>query len=135
MLRTQLTRGESAIEHLESFGFKQRWSNLAATCPGFTRLQEPDFLGTWYQVYQKVYEPVIITAHNEQEELVAFLGLAWHKQGHFIEHAGNAEYHGWLCTPELEVPFLKAVLSNIREQFSIKNGSGNGCLRALMSTA
>ncbi len=120
MLCTQLTRGEYAIELLESSGFKQKWGFLAAKCPGFTRLQEPDFLGIWYQVYQEVYEPVIITALDEREELVAFLGLAWHKQGHYLQHAGNAEYHGWLCSPELEVPFLQAVLSCIREQLSIK---------------
>lgn len=119
MFKTQLLRGTSAFDRLASSGFKQNWKKLAAKTPGFTRLQEADYLHTWYHSYKEVFEPIIIPGFNEKEELVAIMCLAWHKKNQSLTHAGSAEYHAWLALPGFENSFLKAIYFIVKKQFPI----------------
>lgn len=121
MLKTQLVTDEKARLLMKTPAFLMAWKGLVANSNGFNAFQEPSFVITWYDHYSALYQPVLALAYNQEEKLVSFMGLAWHKKSKFITHAGahDAEYHGWLSNSEFEIKFLKLTFQSLQDQFSI----------------
>lgn len=123
--RTTLVKNKEVFELLQNAEFQSKWKQLATQSVGFTKLQETDFLTTWYQLYQSLFDPILIFSQNEKNELVGLIALAWDKEKQKISHAGKAEYHGWLATESEAIPFLKAVLRIVKNDLGVKKWSWN----------
>jgi hypothetical protein len=123
--KTTLVKNKEVFELLQDAGFQKKWKQLATQSVGFTKLQENDFLTTWYQLYQSLFDPILIFSQNEKNELVGLIALAWDKEKQKIAHAGNAEYHGWLAIESETIPFLKSVLEIVKNDLGVKKWSWN----------
>ncbi len=123
--RTTLVKNKEVFELLQNAEFQKKWKQLAAQSIGYTKLQESDFLTIWYQLYQSLFDPILIFSENEKNELVGLIALAWDKEKQKISHAGMAEYHGWLAIESETVPFLKSVLEVVKNDLGVKKWSWN----------
>ncbi len=122
-LTTTLVRNQRALKLLGNSEFLQEWQELIAHSAGFCQLQSPDFLSIWYQVYKDRFDPLIILSKNEKNMLVGLIALAWQKGKEKLVHAGNAEYHGWLATESATRPFLRDVVTIVKEEIKVKKWS------------
>ncbi|MFK8008553.1 MAG: GNAT family N-acetyltransferase [Saprospiraceae bacterium] len=125
MLQTKLIKDEDAIALLTNPIFQNEWKKLATQSMGFTQLQEADFLTTWYIHYSAIFSPIFIFSRNEKNEMVGLIALAWHKEKEYLVHAGNAEYHGWLATEEVTIPFLKDMFRMVKDGLNVEKWSWN----------
>ncbi|MFK7772865.1 MAG: GNAT family N-acetyltransferase [Saprospiraceae bacterium] len=125
MLQTKLIKDKEAVALLTTPSFQSEWKKLAAQSVGFTQLQEADFLTTWYSNYSAVFSPILIFSHNEKNEMVGLIALAWNKKKNDLVHAGNAEYHGWLATEEATIPFLKDMFRLVIDELKVEKWSWN----------
>ena len=64
--KTTLVKNKEVFELLQDAGFQKKWKQLATQSVGFTKLQENDFLTTWYQLYQSLFDPILIFSQNEK---------------------------------------------------------------------
>lgn len=123
--RITLVKNNEVFELLQNAEFQDKWKQLATLSVGFTKLQESDFLTTWYKIYKGLFDPILIFSHNEKNELVGLIALAWDKEKQKISHAGKAEYHGWLAIESETIPFLKSVLEIVKSDLGVKKWSWN----------
>ena len=117
-----LLNGNAALDFIQDPIFLEQWIQLAKHCNSFTICQEPAFVLSWYACYRENFEPIVIYA-IEKHKLVGLICLAWHNEKAYLTHAGgeDAEYHGWLAKPSLEIRFLQDVFRHVKEAFSISN--------------
>ncbi len=125
MLQTKLIKDKEAVALLTTPSFQNEWKKLATQSVGFTQLQEADFLTTWYSNYSAIFSPIFIFSHNEKDEMVGLIALAWNKKKNYLVHAGNAEYHGWLATEEATIPFLKDMFRMVIDELKVEKWSWN----------
>lgn len=120
MSETKLITGNEVFNLISSSIFVDQWKHLALSTKGFTKLQEPEFVITWYSEYMEEYEPVLIITMDAGLP-IAMMCLAWDKNRDILTHAGekNAEYHGWLSKSGVEIQFLEKALILVRQKFSI----------------
>lgn len=133
-------RTDDVLELCGSESFREKWARLAATTPHATVLQEPDFVLSWYRTYAATHDPVLVTCHDDAQELAGLIPLAVEKSTGAVCHAGGrqAEYHGWLCRKEIEVPFLARSLPLLGKRFNLEKwewgwlppGSGSAWLES-----
>ncbi len=116
---TKCYKGDQALNKVNDFLFQQKWTVLVDETSSFSICQSVDFVLPWYELYAQ-FEPVILSSFQGQK-LVGLICLAWHKTEKFLTHAGHidAEYHGWLAVPEVEVTFLQQVFTLVQKQFSL----------------
>ncbi len=122
MPSTKLLIGDDALHILNEENFAESWQGLSTFTPGFTRLQEPEFVITWYSIYNNEYDPVVSILTDKTHSPAAIMCLAWEKKSHTLTHAGHkdAEYHGWLAKPEIESKFLNETIGLLMQQFNLK---------------
>lgn len=122
MTATTLLTGKEVFELIDTADFIKNWKELADTSPGFNRLQEPEFVTTWYEFYNSEYDPVFSVVFGEDHKPLALMCLAWQRSRRVLTHAGhdNAEYFGWLAAPELNTKFLIDTVQLVRKHFDIK---------------
>ncbi|MEM8886912.1 MAG: GNAT family N-acetyltransferase [Bacteroidota bacterium] len=121
MQTIHILHGSKALGLIEDNNFREEWLNLADHTPGFSTLQEPNFVLCWYQHYAQVFKPVIAYSRDEEGNLKAFIPLALHTSEGFLCHAGSvyAEYHGWLARPEDTTEFFSKLLPQLKAEFSL----------------
>jgi len=115
-----LVKGKPALTFIQQKEFINKWSILAKQTIGFTICQEPSFVLSWYKYYLEQFNPIIIYAIKENN-LVGLICLAWHKEKKYLTHAGgeDAEYHGWLANPSVELRFLQDVFTIVKRDIPI----------------
>ena len=114
-----ITTPPESSELLNNSHFQADWDRLYALCPWSTPFQGRAFVATWYTVYQKQYQPVIVRQYATDGTLVGVLTLAFSSNFSQLVVAGahQAEYHAWLALPELGTSFIQEALHLIHEQF------------------
>src|SRR5436305_1328829 len=55
--------------------FRGRWQELHRQCPWATVLQDVPYLTTWYELYSKQYEPVVVDGRDSSGGLMGLLCL------------------------------------------------------------
>ena len=125
MSKTKLLRGDDVLSLINTTTFVSGWKKLALETLGFTALQEPEFVITWYSIYKNEYEPVMTLLLGQNDMPIALMCLAWDKRNGTLTHAGekNAEYHGWLAKKELESQFLEETINLVGQKFQLKKWS------------
>jgi CelD/BcsL family acetyltransferase involved in cellulose biosynthesis/RimJ/RimL family protein N-acetyltransferase len=106
----ELRVGDAALQWLAQDKSLAQWQALAEASLHATAYQRHGFVSAWYAAYAADWTPVLAMARNADGGLVALWPLAHHAQRRELAHAGahQAEYHGWLAQPGLEVAFLQA---------------------------
>lgn len=122
MQTIHILHGSKALGLIEDKKFLEEWLNLADHTPGFSTLQEPDFVQCWYKHYADLFQPVLGFSRDEKAKLRAFVPLALHKSEGYLTHAGSvyAEYHGWLARPEDTTEFFSKLLPQLKAEFPLK---------------
>ena len=98
--------------------FVAAWRQLCASCPWVTTFQGPDFVVTWYRAYRAKFGPVLVMARSAMGELQGLLTLAESLGDRRLAVAGawQAEYHVWVCLPELAEEFPLAAFAAVGDQ-------------------
>ncbi len=109
--------GSKALDILRDPGFQQDWNALYASCAWVDFEDRPEFLVPWYEVYNN-FDPVVVYARGEQEQLVGLLPLCWHPDGDRLVRAGyeDGEYLSWICDQDHSVSFMPAALDAVRSK-------------------
>jgi CelD/BcsL family acetyltransferase involved in cellulose biosynthesis len=117
-LNYQIIEGAGVDALISEPEFLAQWQELAAADTKLTVIQEPAFVSTWYGCYREVYTPVLVLARDDRGRLAGLMPLALDGGGQ-ITHAGHhqAEYHGWICRPELEQEFPLGCLQQVARRF------------------
>ena len=112
-----LHRDES-LNIIKDDDFIANWQLLAKVSKEFTLIQEPDLVVAWYQAYKNEYDPLMVVAKDEGDNVVGILPLAISLEDGGISHAGHgqAEYNGWIAKQELEEEFLVESLILLKQQ-------------------
>ena len=103
--------------------FIKRWNSLTKILNHRMITQEYEFVTSWYQAYQKKYDPLLVLGYlGNTDNIVGILPLALSREDGSLCHAGeySSGYHGWLCTKEDETEFLVNSLIAIKQQLDIK---------------
>ena len=76
MSKTKLLIGDEVLNLINTPTFITDWKKLALETPSFTRLQEPEFVITWYSIYKEEYEPVMTLLLGKDDTPIAMMCLA-----------------------------------------------------------
>ena len=111
--------GREALQCVKSKEFQSRWKTLHRGCPWATACQHPDFVEPWYELYYSTFLPVVLFGEGEDGTLAGLLTLALRRDGSKLTGAGEqqAEYQGWLETPDADSRFIADAIPAIREKF------------------
>ncbi len=117
----KIIRGDDAHQLRDDHEFIDAWAQLAQQTSHTSVFQEPAFVNCWHQEYKDYFDPIFVLGHNESAQLIGLIPLTIDKETGKLTHAGawHAEYHGWLCTPDLEEEFLTQALTSIKNEFSL----------------
>jgi CelD/BcsL family acetyltransferase involved in cellulose biosynthesis/RimJ/RimL family protein N-acetyltransferase len=120
--RLQIITGDEAIALVQDSTFVSSWLNLAEKDKKVTVIQEPPFVITWYKQYSSNYVPILCLAYDNEDALVGLMPLARNLNEDGLIHAGagQAEYHGWIADPEVDVEFPVECLIKIKNTFNIR---------------
>jgi len=107
-----------ALESLSAPGFASEWDTLSQKCPWGSVFQGRTFVSTWYRLYQKHFQPIVVKAEFEGR-LVGLLTMAKDIAPKAIQVAGGREahYQVWLAEPECGEAFIKQAITALRSQF------------------
>lgn len=114
----ELLTDQQAAAHLADPAFIREWNRLAQRCPWASCFQRPDFAVTWYRAYAERFQPVLAIDRDASGQLTGLLPLAIDTRG-ALSVAGEyqAEYQGWLCTPETGEIFMPEAIRLLRLRF------------------
>lgn len=115
-----LLAGRDALALAGSESFVARWQTLYDSCPWATACQHPDFVLTWYRLYQPRYVPVLVVETAADGALLGLLPLALHADGRRLSGAGDqqAEYQGWLLAPGADRRFMVRAVRSLQARFA-----------------
>lgn len=108
-MNLQLIQADAADRLLEDARFTAQWTELCANCPWTTGFQTPAFGRAWLSTYRSAYAPLFVIARQVNGSISGILPLALGNKRDLIPLGGlQAEYQGWICTPETanEFPWL-----------------------------
>lgn len=111
--------GSEALDCVYSKEFQSRWKALHDCCPWATACQHPDFVEPWYELYYTRFMPVVVVGESADGTLAGLLTLASGRNGGKLTGAGEqqAEYQGWLQTPDADSRFIVDAIAAIRVRF------------------
>ena len=122
MMNISILNKKQSCDKLADDQFISQWRLLSTQSNSFSLIQEHGFVASWYEAYKNKYDPLLLLAYDEKEELVGILPLALHQQEKSISHAGDeqAEYAGWVCKPAHQDEFLVLSLIALKKEFNLK---------------
>lgn len=113
---------DNALSRLNDQRFQQAWGILYNACPWAMVYQSPGFITAWYETFQELYQPVIISAWSSEAALLGLLLLGktdscekWVTAGQHL-----ATYSGWLAAPGHSDEFIQRALHYLRQSHRIK---------------
>lgn len=117
----RMVMDKSALELIEQPEFVSSWKSLANIDQKFTAIQELPFVATWCRAYLDEYAPLLCLAYGNGNELLGLMPLAQSRASGEVSHAGSgqAEYHGWICVPEIEDEFPTACVIEVGRRFGL----------------
>ncbi|HIO91394.1 MAG TPA: GNAT family N-acetyltransferase [Leucothrix mucor] len=118
----QILNKDQSFDKLADAEFIAQWKALSKQSSDFSLIQECGFVTSWYASYRNKYDPILLLAYDQKEELVGILPLALHQQEKSISHAGDdqAEYAGWVCKQGHQEEFLILSLIQLKQKFGLK---------------
>lgn len=111
--------GSEALKCVKSEKFQSKWKSLYAHCPWVTACQHPNFVAPWYEFYYTLFLPVVIFNEDDDQSLNWLLTLALNHKENKLTGAGErqAEYHGWIESPNTHNDFIWPAIEKIRARF------------------
>ncbi|AKD04395.1 GNAT family N-acetyltransferase [Pontibacter korlensis] len=112
-----MSEGYAVFDLLYDKEFQDAWDKLYENCAWATVFQKRTFVTSWYQIYSKIYLPLIIYRVGGGR-LTGILTLTKSTRG-LITGAGaaQAEYQVWLTSSDDGGGFIKQALSLIRKRY------------------
>jgi CelD/BcsL family acetyltransferase involved in cellulose biosynthesis len=113
-----IVRGSEADSLLADSRFRAEWSRLCERCLWATSFQGVDFVCTWYRIYRRRFEPILLLSRDQDGALNGLLPLASSEDGELLVAGGTqAEYQAWICPPELSDAFVREAVRSLRREF------------------
>ncbi|SIR44163.1 GNAT family N-acetyltransferase [Pontibacter lucknowensis] len=118
----ELLAGEEVMHLLEDATYLTEWDSLYHSCHWATVFQSPDFVTTWYRLYQHAYQPILIREYTKGVlSGLLTLALPLHRLNGrtFIVGAGHyeADYHTWLASDSNGNSFISSALKVLMRKF------------------
>jgi len=126
-ITARIFTGHDARNALADNSFLREWRELYELCPWGTVNQSPDYCVPWYETYERLFVPVLVTGTDVSGKIVGLLPLALNvSTGELVSAGGEmSEYEVWIATPQANNTFIEAALDILRDKFP------NGSLRFL----
>ncbi len=120
-MNLKILRRDESLAIIKDDSFIAEWKSLAKASKEFTLIQEPDLVVSWYQAYQDQYDPLMVVATGDYENIVGILPLAISLDDGGLSHAGHgqAEYNGWIVKQEIEEDFLVQSLILLKQECNL----------------
>lgn len=112
----EIVRGREALAAALTPERRQEWQALADEAKQVAVFQAPGFALTWYEVYDPMYEPLLLLGVGAAGHLVGIMPLAVVRAdpAHVVfAGAEHCEYAGWLAAPGLEEEFPAACVARL----------------------
>ncbi len=118
-MNIDIVRGSEADSLMEDCEFRAEWFRLCHRCPWATPFQGPDFACTWYRTYRGRFEPILVLSRGQDGTLNGLLPLAisFDDGGLIVAGGRQAEYHAWVCSPDLSDKFACLMVRTLRMKF------------------
>jgi CelD/BcsL family acetyltransferase involved in cellulose biosynthesis len=119
----RIATGDAARETLRDPEFILAWKALHTSCEWATTLQSPEFVDTWYRVYDDLYDPILVFDLPSEGRCRGLLTLAQHRESGSLVVAGDhqAEYQVWLADRESSRAFIERALQQLLEHHSYRS--------------
>jgi CelD/BcsL family acetyltransferase involved in cellulose biosynthesis len=120
--KVELLTGEEAMAMLELHTFLSEWETLYQACHWATVFQSPEFVTTWYKLYQHSHLPILISEVTDGMLTGLFTLALPHRKPRgrkFIVGAGHyeADYQTWLASEKNGNTFISAALKLLRQKY------------------
>lgn len=118
-MKIKLLSEHESLEALEDKSFLDVWKALSQQQAEMTLNQEYGFVASWYKAYSDKCRPLLVIGLDNAEKTIGIIPLAIVYKTGEIFHAGEgkSEYHGWICTKEVEEEFLIQALLSIKNKY------------------
>ncbi len=118
-VRTLYLEDDEATRWLQDPEWQARWKTLLEVCPWSTAFQSVEFVLTWFEVYFKLYRPIVIYEPVSDASLTGLLVLAFHRSSATLHIAGahQAEYQSWLSVPGNSADFMASSIALLSQRF------------------
>lgn len=121
--RVKIKLLENNFSDFKNEKFLADWKQLYIACPWATPFQSPEFVIMWFDTYKGIYSPKIICLENDKQCLVGLLILAASRKNDQLVVAGahQAEYQGWLASPDCPHDFIfKALVALMDARLAVE---------------
>ncbi|WP_299819001.1 GNAT family N-acetyltransferase [uncultured Pontibacter sp.] len=114
----ELLMGDAVYAALDKPVFQTAWDQLYESCSWGTVFQSRLFVASWYHIYCKQQEPVLIYARHENSFL-GLMALTYDAESKVLTGAGKDEacYHVWLADSEFGDVFAARALNELISKF------------------
>jgi CelD/BcsL family acetyltransferase involved in cellulose biosynthesis len=116
----ELLAGKEVLSLLDDKAFLAAWDKLYEACPWATAFQSRAYVLSWYKIYNRYYEPIIVKCGPKEGTLTGLITLALDKSG-LITGAGasQAEYQVWLTGDTEGSDFIKKAFTEIQKHYPL----------------
>ena len=118
-MKIEVLIGQTAEERLSESAFRRQWKDLYEQCAWGSVYQSEEFVLTWYDIYRREYQPVVVTGETAAGELAGLFTLAVDRESGQLAVAGTrqAEYQAWLAEARHGDEFIEAALDALSAAF------------------
>lgn len=114
-----LLSGAGAWSFLKEDAEITKWSRLYTDCTWATEYQSPQFLRTWFDVFESRFDPLIVRETDASGDTsgLLFLALSKDQRRLIVAGGGQAEYHGWLSVPGNSHDFIQRAIALAQQNY------------------
>ena len=112
-LCTRVAIGDAALTLMNEPSYTREWLDLYLRCPWATEGQDPRFIQVRSNIYQSVWQPVLIE-QRQSGRLVGLLAMARQTKGNLVGGgAEDCEYNTWISDQDHAESFMPDALDTL----------------------
>lgn len=111
-----IATGTHAVSWSRDLSNRLKWDRLWAECPWSTAFQSHSFFDTWTRHYGDTWSPLLVLAYRLDGSLAGLMPLAMRNGVIVGVGAHQAEYQGWISSPQESGTFIVGALGALTSQ-------------------
>ncbi len=111
-----IVTGTHAVSWSRDLSNRLKWDRLWAECPWSTAFQSHSFFDIWTRHYGDTWSPLLVLAYRPDGSLAGLMPLAMRNGVIVGVGAHQAEYQGWISSPQESGTFIVGALGALTSQ-------------------